>query len=378
MKKLFESWRQYKLLVEDEFDDYEKEYRDELGKEKKDNPLAKQVYPTKESVPIQKWADEWGFTLRELDSNRLKAYLGRGAYGKAFVAVKNGKEYAVKIGDARRRDEMRVIQKLIGTRDSLPQDVKKHIIKFYSPEELGFKDTIKDDRGVLYHVSVGELLQPLKPGDVKKFQSQSTYIKVDNIEIDKSPFWSNREWGEVENVLLGRLEAGKIPERLFVDALYDARKLIGKREKLSLLLYAKDQNTRGEGNSSSPGPKFSWSEIWTEMIMDRLFKGEKGKRLVNHYTKNMGIEPQEALVNIWQMVDKAGKLIFFANLPVDYSYGDEDTDPDVLLPGELKSFHRAMKVLRDKYDIAPSDVHSGNVMRRGDDWVVMDVGLFEI
>jgi len=37
-----------------------------------------------------------------------------------------------------------------------------------------------------------------------------------------------------------------------------------------------------------------------------------------------------------------------------------------------------MKFLRDKYDIAPSDVHSGNVMRRGDDWVVMDVGLFEL
>jgi predicted unusual protein kinase regulating ubiquinone biosynthesis (AarF/ABC1/UbiB family) len=37
-----------------------------------------------------------------------------------------------------------------------------------------------------------------------------------------------------------------------------------------------------------------------------------------------------------------------------------------------------MKALRDKYDILASDLHPGNIMRRGDDWVVMDVGLFEI
>jgi hypothetical protein len=361
MKKLFESWRQYKLLVEEA-----------------DSELRKQVYPTKISVPIQRWADEWGFTLRELDSNRLKAYLGSGAYGKAFVAIKDGKEYAVKIGDARRQDEMRVIQKLIDIRDSLPEDIKKHIIKFYSPEELGFKDKVKDDKDILYHVSVAELLQPLKPGDFKKFTSQKIYDKTDNIEVNKNPFWSNSEWGEVENALLGNLGEGEIPERLFVDALYEVRKLITKRDKLSLLMYAKEPSARGEKGSSTSGPKFFWSEIWTEMIMDRLFKGEKGKRLANHFIKNMGMEPQAALANIWQMVDKAGNLIFFANLPVDYSYGDEDTDPNVLPAGELKSFHKAMKFLRDKYDIAPSDIHSGNVMRRGDDWVVMDVGLFEI
>jgi streptomycin 6-kinase len=36
-----------------------------------------------------------------------------------------------------------------------------------------------------------------------------------------------------------------------------------------------------------------------------------------------------------------------------------------------------MKALRDEYGILANDLHRGNIMRRGDDWVVMDVGLFQ-
>jgi uncharacterized protein YbaA (DUF1428 family) len=77
------------------------------------------------------------------------------------------------------------------------------------------------------------------------------------------------------------------------------------------------------------------------------------------------------------MVDKAGKLIFFANQPTFYDFEDKDTEPDNLPAGELKSFNRAMKALRDEYGILANDLHRGNIMRRGDDWVVMDVGLFQ-
>jgi hypothetical protein len=299
------------------------------------------------------------------------------------VGIKDGKEYAVKIGDAGREPEMKVIDKLLNLREGLPEDIKRHVIKFYSPEELGFKSTVKDDRGVLYHVSVAELLQPLTAGDRKKLDA-TRFQGFDNIEVAKNPFWNNEEWGEVEKILNDRLPNLNKIKRLFIDAMYEVRSLIGKGEKLSLLLYAKDPgvratNSRDEKLLKSMGrPALMWDNIWTDMIMSRLFKGEKGKRLLNHYTKNMGMEPQEALTNIWTMVEKAGKLIFFANQPTFYDFEDKDTEPDNLPAGELKSFNRAMKALRDKYDILASDLHPGNIMRRGDDWVVMDVGLFEI
>ena len=379
MKKLFESWRHYKLLIEQE-DEWEED-REEEGP---DSDLRKQVYPQDiKTIPIQRWADEHGFTLRQLDPKRLKSYLGKGAFGKAFVAVKDGKEYAVKIGDAGREDEMKVIDKLLKTREGLPDDIKRHVIKFYSPEELGFKDTVKDDRGVLYHVSVAELLQPLTAGDLKKLDP-TRFQGFDNIEVAKNPFWNNEEWGEVEQILNDRLPNLNKIKRLFIDAMYEVRSLIGKSEKLNLLLYAKDpgvraQNSRDEQMLKNFGrPALMWDNIWTDMIMSRLFKEEKGKRLLNHYTKNMGMEPQEALANIWSMVDKAGKLIFFANQPTFYDFEDKDTEPDNLPAGELKSFNRAMKALRDEYGILANDLHRGNIMRRGDDWVVMDVGLFEI
>jgi hypothetical protein len=374
MKKLFESWRQYRLLVEDEYDDYEKEYRDQLAKDGESDDFPKQVYDIGEQpAPIVEWAKKNGFTLRELDPVRLRAYLGGGAYGDAYAAVKDGREYAVKIGGRARAQEMKVIDKFIEIRDSLPEQVKKHIIKFYSPEELSFfDDRFKDSKGNLYYVSVAELLQPLTPGDRKKLEA-SMYKHTDNIEVIKNPFWSNREWGEVEEILLNKLEEKELTKRLFVDALYKARELITKDEKRNLALYAKEK-----GDKSTKKTSFAWDDIWTKMIMDKFSQTESGKRLINHYIKNMEMESQMALAYILQMVTTAGRLIFFANLPIDYSYKDKDKDPDVLPAGELKSFNRAMKFLRDKLDILPTDIHQENIMRRGDDWVVMDVGLFQL
>ena len=371
MKKLFESWRKYKLLLEEE------EEQDTPDKE-----LRKQVYPKDlKTIPIQKWADKWGFTLRELDPGRLMTYLGKGAYGRAFAAVKNGKEYAVKIGDSGREDEMKIINKMIDIRDSLPPNVARHVIKFYSPSDLGFEDTVTDDRGVLYHVSVAELLEPLTDGDRKKLDS-TRYGGNDNIEVAKNPFWSNEDWGEIETSLDNKLENTNAIKRLFIDALYQTRNKITKPERLNLLLYSKDPNVRAERPEEEEmlknlnRPALVWDKIWVEMIMNKLTATEKGKALMNYYIKKLDMQPPDALGSIWQIVEKAGKIIFFSNIPVDY-FSDDGTLPDNAPPGELKDFHKAMEYLRDEAGIMPNDLHPGNIMRRGRDWVVMDIGLFE-
>ena len=371
MQQVFDSWRKYKLLLEEEEE-----------KDIPDKELRKQVYPKDlKTIPIQRWADQWGFTLRELDPGRLMTYLGKGAYGKAFAAVKNGKEYAVKIGDAGREDEMKMIDKMIATREKLPPEIARHIVKFYSPAELGFEDTVTDDRGVLYHVSVAELLEPLTDGDRKKLDS-TRYNGNDNIEVAKNPFWSNEDWGEVEDNLNNKLENTNAIKRLFIDALYQTRDKISKPEKLNLLLYSKDPSVRAKNPEEEEmlknfnRPAMMWDKIWVEMIMNKLTSTEKGKALLNYYTKKLDMQPPDALGSIWEIVEKAGKIIFFSNVPVDY-FSDEDTLPDNAPPGELKDFHKAMIYLRDKVGIMPADLHGGNIMRRGRDWVVMDIGLFE-
>lgn len=377
MKKLFETWRHYKLLLEQE---------DTEGEEKKDLPdkeLRKQVSQVEEDFyPIQKWADENGFTLREIDGDRLQSYLGQGAYGKAFAAVKNGREYAVKIGSTGREEEMNIIDKMISMRDKLPEEVARHIVKFYSPSELGFQDEVYDERGQLFYVSVAELLQPLTPGDLKKLESSKWKDRFHNVEVDKNPFWQNEEWDEVENALLDKLPNINIIKRMFIDALYETRFLISKEEKQKLLTFANDFESR-EGDYSkkvikSKGKEpLDWETIWTEMVADKLPGTDKGKILVNFSMKKFGLDGPGAVSYIWEMVRKAGKIIFFSDIPVSYE-GDDDANPDSLPAGELKSFNKAMKILRDEFGVVANDIHEGNIMRRGNDWVIMDVGAFRL
>lgn len=371
MKHILESWRKFKLLVEEE------------NEQTPDKELKKQVEPVDEDwYPIQKWADENGFTLRQINSDALKSALGQGAYGKAFAAVKNGKEYAVKIGSTGREEEMNVIDKLIALRSNLPENVARHIIKFYSPSELSFKDEVTDDKGQLYYVSVAELLEPLSKGDLKKLESTKWRNRFNNVEVDKNPFWSNEEWGDVENSLQNKLEQFTQIKTLFIDALYETRFKISKDEKLQMLRFQKDFSSRADAKNNDVmkalgKEPLNWEKIWTEMIMDKLPETKKGKILLNYCMKKLDMKAPDAIGYVWNMVSNSGKIIFFSDVPVDY-HDDKDTSPDTLPPGELKDFDRAMKILRDEYGIVANDIHQGNIMRRGRDWVMMDIGLFEV
>lgn len=370
MKKLLESWRQFVLLVEEE-------------KNLPDAELRKQVSQVEEDFyPIQKWADENGFTLRQIDQDRLQSYLGQGAYGKAFAAVKNGREYAVKIGSTGREEEINIIDKMISMRDKLPEEVARHIIKFYSPSELGFRDEVYDERGQLFYVSVAELLQPLTAGDLKKLESSKWKDRFHNVEVDKNPFWQNEEWDEVENALLDKLPNINVVKRMFIDALYETRFLISKEEKQKLLTFARDFESReGDYNKKlikSKGKEpLNWDTIWTEMVANKLPGTNKGKILVNYAMRKFGLDAGGSIGYIWEMVRKAGKIIFFSDIPVGYEK-DDDENPDSLPAGELKSFNKAMKILRDEFGVVANDIHQGNIMRRGHDWVVMDVGAFNL
>lgn len=394
MRDIFWNWRFYKgsLLLEDEST---KAARKNIKKIKK-SPVAPY---------IEAWSKKNGFNILST-SKDLYGYLGGGAQGKVYSMAKDGREYAVKFTDpfGRRVEEERdILQKIKKIQDADPV-IKKHTVNIYAIDEIVWPTTNPYDGETIeapIFVYVVERLQPLS--DVEKKYFDDTNIGKDKM-LNNIFFNKGYEgWNKVRNVFKDSVNDTMIDNLLKsyqyrvdipADQDYDLvqEKIKKEIEKISVdLVYAFDKAREGLTKADLEtnkifvdfleSPSIVHKKNLYEFYVKRMLATDSGqnyvKRIANLFDNSFS-EQELAFNYINPVVAYTFDKIFKVSIPIQYTVDDDEDSRSISLqkPGPLKSLHQALMRMRNKYKITPYDLHDENVMKRGDDLVVSDLGFF--
>ena len=382
MRKLLENWRKFEASLLKEA---------KRAVDKRDGPLNKYVQTTElelinDPYPILDWARKNKFVVRQIDQDLFPSFLGEGAQGRVYAVVKGGREYAVKITPAEgygAENEKKIIEKMRGLRDSLPPEVSRHIAKFYELKN----DTFRDKRGDVYNIHLMDILEKLS-------YSEREVAMGKEVDITGNAFWDDSQWDlsrdlfkdmvevsfietlykeimsnrEIEDVSSEELEDKlvKMSPRL-VDAIFKARQLISKKD-INKLQNRYDQRGKNIEEISMP---------FSMLITKALLKVPEVRSMIKDLSRFVKYDLESKFLDFFlDMADEIAKKVFIPNFQLVIANDEAAKKAEMLKPGPEKSFFLAMNKL-NKYGIIPNDIHLDNIMKKGNDWVIADIGLFQ-
>lgn len=344
MRDIFWNWRFYKgeLILEEQ-----------EGEKKKDIPPY-----------VSEWASANGFTVLPLSSD-ITGFLGRGAQGKVFAMGKGDKEYAVKfsIPEGSNVDEEKaILQKIKNIQDS-DDIVRRHTVNIYDIQEFT-RDLTDRETGETKQVSINvfvlERLQPLSAVEKKYF---------DDLNVERTTF--------LNNIFFNKGYSGW--EKIRDQYNRTLEQLYPESQNKNMLLDAFDKARDGLSKGELESIYFSPLETPTMVSLPKLSK--------IYMDKMLAVNPQlDKIKNIKDILAKTVRAtfdkVFLTKIPK--AYDDRDLKAGERMAsfqyhnsGPMKSFHDAMLHLKNKYGISAADLRQPNVMKRGDDLVVSDLGFFK-
>jgi hypothetical protein len=356
----------------------------------------------KKVVPefVKDWADSVGAKLLPL-SGDIRGFLGSGAQGQVYSAtipsMGKGKEFAVKFSDpfGKMVDEERAMLEKIKKIQQADKIIKRHTVNIYDIQEIQVTMNNPYEPGeveVPVYVYIVERLNPLSKDEEAYFN---------NLNITRTKFLNNvffnkgwRGWNKVRKIFTDNL----LPFFNGLDKEFPQAGdvLSGKRSALEKLLTdsfdkARDNLSKEELEMAGvfvdlfDSPSIVHKKNLSELYADKMLSTPEGSRMVEIIRSSAKGDISEEILlkkinkSLYETLLTSFDNIFHIVIPLAYS------DPD--FEGELgsfslqrespmKSLNQAMLRLQKKYGIAGRDIHEKNVMKRGDDLVISDLGFF--
>lgn len=355
------------------------------------------------SIPpyVKAWAEKNNFTLLPT-SKDARGILGSGAQGEVYSMDKDGREFAVKFTTPFGREvdnEYNILQKIknIQEKDST---IKRHTVNIFSIEKFPWVLKNKFEGGEAefdLYVYVVERLSPLSKVEKKYFEE---------LNIEKTKFLNNiffdkgyKGWGKVRKVFEKTLDYGmnKLVEKYksmsangeLPGAADDNQGLIAEKIKkiAADLLYAFDKTrnglSRGDLETNKifvdffENPSIVHKKNLREFYAARMLETDSGRRFLDSINRLFDNKLDNKLLLkeiIYPILDFSFEDIFKISIPLNYEVGEDKFG--LQKSGPLKSLHQALMRLRNKFGIIGKDIHEDNVMKRGDDLVIADLGFF--
>ena len=383
--------------------DVEKDPRDDL----KADPL------------ITDWCQQFGYTPYQTMKNEFNPFLGEGAQGRVYGVTKGGKLYAVKLVSLSHghgaEDEFKIRNKFGSIYTKLPEYVRKHLPKIYDMGMYDVPEEIAEEGNSEYYYYVMEFLQPLEGRYYKYFKGGFEDKQSREVDISELDIFSVEKYGDIKkkidsaidnernnllnsifappfNLHLEKAEEKKKDELinlfklLFNDIFYKTWRQEIKKEKLK---------------------RFKTSGAVIKYITDLLIKATKKEtaaieRLINIAGRFIEFKKQEqkqefnqyAKRSILEVVYKLFSILvnqlIMQHIPFSY-YKDPKTgeatpsksdgithDVDLLRSGPVTEFRNAMMYLVRNHNINVDDIKEANVMQRGKDIVMVDIGVWDL
>lgn len=386
MRNLFENWRGFTRNILNE---------QRYAVDPADVPLRKHAYATEvgllgDPFPIIDWAQKNNFVVREIDPERLPSFLGEGAQGRVYAVVKGGREYAVKLTPTDgfgAENEKNMVKKISQLRDSLPPDVARHIAHFYDLKRPIFRD----ESGRAFNVYLMDILSPLTDKEKEMAAGKE-------IDVAGNAFWDDNQWDltrdiiedivnrsfveKLSNAIVydgniddGNIDVGveEVEEKLkkmsarLMDAIFKARHYFSKKD-INKLQNRYDQRGKNVDAISIP---------FAGALNKTLLKTSEARSII----EELSVVANRDLYNTFfdYFVDlgkEIGKAVFVPQFREVLSNDKWAKRAEMLKPGPAKSFFLALNKL-NTYGIVPNDVHMDNIMKKDNNWVIADIGLFQ-
>lgn len=373
---------------------------------------------------ISDWCKKFDYFPYQTLKNEWNPFLGEGAQGRVYSVTKNGKLYAVKLVSKSHghgsEDEWEVRNTFANIYTKLPEHIKKHFPKIYDMGEYDTDDMIAQEGNTEYYYYVMEFLQPLEARYAKYFQGDQ------GGRADGGPFPVNAEeydifrterYGDIQKVynrLLTTLAAGNSDLRNIytvnhLEVPYGEQHLEMVKQIKELadeVLYetwSRDLNKSLFAKIKSE-EKLA-SAIRTKLATNYTKKNMQIKRLLNNLlNKDINKLPygpdiikkitdsaiKSALPQLNKFMenlfDQFAEYVVKQSIPYNYSssgmpgFASSDLaagiDVDLLRSGPITEFRQAMIHMARNYNLNVDDIKFANVMQRGKDLVMVDIGIW--
>lgn len=420
------NWARYKLMreyVEETKGDpkgADKLMRRDVEKDPRDDIRADPL--------ISDWCQKFNYFPYQTLKNDWNPFLGSGAQGRVYGVTKNGKLYAVKLVSKSHgygaEEEWNIRNQFASIYTKMPEHIKKHFPKIYDIGEYDASEKVAEEGNTEYYYYVMEFLQPLESRYAKYFQGDK------GGRADGGPFaafpanageydiFRAERYGVLQdryNKLISTLATTSVNYRNIFTANRFEPPFFGDEYREAI------ENIRELANDvlfetwSRDLKKSLFAQVKTEeelanTVINKLASNYKkkaaaAKKLVGklidkklsqlHYgpdiiKKMRDLAVQIALPELNKFMAETfiefGKYIAEQSIPYNYysssgapgpgSTGITAIDVDLLRSGPLTEFRQAMIHVARNYDLNVDDIKAANVMQRGKDIVMVDIGVW--
>lgn len=374
---------------------------------------------------ISDWCRKFGYFPYQTLKNEWNPFLGEGAQGRVYSVTKNGKLFAVKLVSKSHghgaEDEWKVRNKFSVIYIKLPEYIKKHFPKIYDMGEYDADESVAEEGNTEYYYYVMEFLQPLESRYAKYFQGEGGRADMGPFPVNAAEYdiFRTERYGDIQKIYnkllttlaststdlrniytVNRLEAPygeqhlemvKQIKELADEVLYEtwARDL-----KKSLFVQIKSEEQLANAIYEKLAVNYKKKNTETKRLISSLINKDINKL---PYGPDIIKKISDSAVKsaLPQLNKFMGDLFYqfagyIAKQSIPYNYYssgaaglgdaglDVGVDVDLLRSGPITEFRQAMIHVARKYNLNVDDIKAANVMQRGKDLVMVDIGVWGI
>lgn len=367
---------------------------------------------------ISDWCAQFGYFPYQTLKNQWDPFLGAGAQGSVYSVTKNGKLYAVKLVSKSHghgaENEWKVRNRFASIYTKMPDHIRKHFPKIYDMGEYDADEAVATEGNTEYYYYVMEYLEPLESRYAKYFQGEEG-------RADTGPFAANPDQYDIfSNQRYGDLE--KAFDRLLENIYYTSPNIKNIFSRNNLTIPYGDENkeiisaitqlanellyeTWSRDFKKSQFSKLKSENDLDSYVFEKMSANYKKKSAAVKRLAAIIIKPEIDKINygpdiikkirdvsiniaalelnkfMVELFDKFAKYVTQQSLPYNYyKFGKDvfgyDYDVDLLRSGPITEFRQAMIHAARNYDLNVDDIKAQNVMQRGKDLVMVDIGVW--
>lgn len=322
------------------------------------------------------------------------SYLGRGNFSSAYRVIYQGKPAVAKITQS--INDIKALEKLSAIKDSLPSDLRKHILNVYKIQyadnslinkqfqSLPIRQRLRRPT-LLPHVAIVEELEPLSSDILKNIFIYESELNNDTEEGDSSKSLEE-EGNKRYNDIINKIKSNNQFLKAFTRGV-----LLSEKNKFKNFITNKDVFLNLFNKTSEILYSFNYPSLYEDFISE---PDENGlihltmlikHNIINILQDNLITGANTSLIEDYATYCSQNKIFnFFKSLftglfPREYTYPDLELRYEILKTyPEIKSMIKLLKILKNKYNISFIDLSQENLMqRKNKDIVISDPGLFE-
>lgn len=380
---------------------------------------------------ITDWCKKLNYFPYQTMKNEWNPFLGEGAQGRVYGVTKNGKLYAVKLVSKSHghgaEEEWKTRNRFASIYTTMPNHVRKHFPKIYDMGEYDADENVAEEGNTEYYYYVMEFLQPLESRYEKYFQgaeggrnnANKYRDKPHAVNAEEYDIFSTERYGDLRKAYIRILtkvattsdhfakiftkSGSEVPWSSPDDEAY--RRILSQimefadevlyqtwSRDLNKALFARMKNERELESSINAKLVANYEKksaaakkLASKLSNAGLASSKFGPNIIKKF-RALSIELALSELNKFmsQTFGEFAKYISEQSVPYVYSKSGEPgsgdfhktRDVDLLRSGPVTEFRQAMIYAARNYDLSVSDIRGANVMQRGKDIVMVDIGLW--